>query len=221
MSEDTTSKRRLGPENPGAGALSLTKYINENYGHIVTVTPAQTQAYFTYHNEWQRARNVPGGEADQERAAREAAKAAELEATSAEREAAKLAKEAEKAAKEQEREAKRAEAEQAKAAKAAEREAKAAEREAEKATKAQEAEAKKAEREAERERKAAEAEAKRAEREAAKAAKADAGGADGDDSTSVTNGESVGRGALQEAKREMNRLKRKSPETVGVSESSF
>lgn len=238
MSED---KRRYSPENPGPAAISFGTFLNDKYGANF-VEAGQIQAFFSEHPNWQRARNVPGGEADQERAAREAERAQLTET----REAERLAKAAEKAAEREAREAERkqiaeqreaaraakqAEREQKAAAKQAEREARDAERaeqrearEAERLVKAAEkaaaAEAKAAEREAKAAEKAAAAEAKKAEAEAKKAEResAKAAGADGDDGGSTPVAGNVGRGALRESKRQLNKVKKAA---AGVSADTF
>ena len=125
----------------------------------------------------------------------------------------------EKAAREQSRidaDKKRAEADQARADKQAEADKKRQDREAEQEKKRQKREQEKAD-------KAAKAEADKAAKAAEKAAKdaeAASSGADGDDSGSApVDGQPVGRGALQEAKREGRNLKRRSP--VGQSAGNF
>lgn len=60
--------RRNSPDDPGAAARSFARYLGE---HGIAVTAGQAQSFFSYHNEWQRWRNQPGGEAAQEKAARD------------------------------------------------------------------------------------------------------------------------------------------------------
>ncbi|MDA3657686.1 hypothetical protein [Mycobacterium xenopi] len=61
---------RYSPARPGPVAHSLARYITERYD--IEISPAQAQALFSYNNEWQRWRNQPGGEAEQEKYARDA-----------------------------------------------------------------------------------------------------------------------------------------------------
>jgi hypothetical protein len=69
---DTYTMRRYSPDNPGPVARSFARYIAEfvtpTYG--IEVSPAQAQVFFTFHNEWHRWRNAPGGEAEQEKRSR-------------------------------------------------------------------------------------------------------------------------------------------------------
>ena len=64
--------RRYSPERPGPVAHSFARYITEfvtpKYG--IEISPAQAQAFFSFHDEWQRWRNAPGGEAEREKQAR-------------------------------------------------------------------------------------------------------------------------------------------------------
>ncbi len=61
--------RRYSPANPGPVACSFARYVTEHYG--LEISPAQAQAFFSFHDEWQRWRNAPGGEAEQQKQVRE------------------------------------------------------------------------------------------------------------------------------------------------------
>jgi hypothetical protein len=80
------SRVRFTPDNPGPVAHSVARYVGEHRG--VGISPAHAQAHFSYHHEWQHWRNQPGGEAEQEKQARDSQRAAK----SAAGEAEKLAK---------------------------------------------------------------------------------------------------------------------------------
>jgi hypothetical protein len=76
----------VGYENVPARAESLASYILAEHPEIdadvadlgiVEVLPKLVAAFFAHHGEWQRQRNLPGGEADQEREARKAEQAIE------------------------------------------------------------------------------------------------------------------------------------------------
>jgi hypothetical protein len=79
-------KVRFTPDNPGPVAHSVARYVGEHRG--VEISPAHAQAHFSYHHQWQRWRNQPGGQAEHEKQARDFERAAKIAA----REAEKLAK---------------------------------------------------------------------------------------------------------------------------------
>lgn len=86
MSE--SSKVRFTPANPGPVAQSFSRFIDRNEfvdadGNAVEITPAQAQAFFSYHKDWQAERNLPGGEAEQERQAAKIAREQKVATTSA------------------------------------------------------------------------------------------------------------------------------------------
>lgn len=70
------SKARFSPSNPGPVAHSFARFVSENKG--IEISPAEAQALFSYHSEWQNWRNAPGGEAEQEKAARDENRSAQL-----------------------------------------------------------------------------------------------------------------------------------------------
>lgn len=70
------SKVRFSPANPGPVANSFAAYVSGNHG--IEISAEQAQALFSYHREWQTWRNAPGGEAEQEKVARDAKNAADV-----------------------------------------------------------------------------------------------------------------------------------------------
>lgn len=211
------TKQRYSPSNPGPVAQSFTKFVQENkvaeFPELAGLNDSISQSFFSFHNEWQRHRNVAGGEHDQLKEQRAAEKAQASQAGEAERIAKREQKEAEKAQRAQQREDEAAERTRKKEERDAERERTRATREADKAQRAEEQEAKKAERDA-----------KKAELENARQAKADAAAAKKAerDATKPTGGATngtegaTGRGALRESK-----LKKPDHAHVGASEPAF
>src|SRR6516162_6169796 len=179
---------------------SLQKWLKDVKGVDIPVEHVATS--IALHGTWQGS--------PERRAERKTQRADKLVADKQDREAKRQAAEqkrvgADKARQEKEAERIKKQAEQDKAREeaAAEREKKIAEQD-----KARE------EKEAERDRKAAERDKKREDAEAEQPA-----GADGDDSTTTpTDGKPTGRGALQDAKRQLHR---KQPATAGRSAGQF
>lgn len=60
-----STKVRYTPASPGPVAASFARYVAENYGDaypeiVSSLTPEIAQAFFSFHNEWQKWRGVSG-----------------------------------------------------------------------------------------------------------------------------------------------------------------
>ena len=178
---------------------SLQKWLKDVKGVDIPVEHVATS--IALHGTWQGS--------PERRAERKTQRADKLVADKQDREAKRQAAEQKRVGADKARQEKEAERDR----KAAERDKKREDAEAERDRKAAEREQKRLDKEAEKAQKAAD-------REAAKKAKAEQpAGADGDDSTTTpTDGKPTGRGALQDAKRQLHR---KQPATAGRSAGQF
>jgi len=102
--------RRYTMDNPSPAANSLAKYLRENPENLPYLekmpefTGRMVQGMWIAFNSWQRKRNEPGGEADQERAAAQAEREAQKAANAAARVANRQKREKEAAEKKAARE---------------------------------------------------------------------------------------------------------------------